>query len=135
MIDSIRQILVVLLIIFVGCIEGSCMRDSYEIKLSGPITIDANWTEFRPQGALKADKDIQWVLLELEPPFKDNSSLGPGTKGGVLMPDGEVENPEIEVVDQYGNAFKFVWSGTMGGFSVISFPTRKNYHVTESIRL
>lgn len=97
--------------------EGSCMRDSYWIKLSGPVTLDGGWVEFRSEAPLRADKDMQWVILDLETPFKENSSLGPGKEGGILTPDGDVINPEVEVVDQDGSTFKLVWSGTKWGHS------------------
>lgn len=93
------------------------MRSSYSIKLSGPVTVTSDWTELKAEKPLKADKDIQWVLLELEAPFQENSRLGPDSKGGILTPDGKVVNPEIEVVDQYGNTFSLIWSGTRGGGS------------------
>ena len=46
----------------------SCLRDSYAVKLTGPITQGENWVEFNPEAALKPDKDWQEVGLELELP-------------------------------------------------------------------
>ena len=111
-IGPIQRTLPVFFFVVAVLFEGACMRDSYWVKLSGPSTIGSEWIEFRPETPLKADKDIQWVLLDLEPPFKENSALDPGTKGGILVPDGEVINPEIQVVDEHGNAFELIWSGT-----------------------
>ena len=91
-----------------------CLRDSYSVKLSGPITLGENWVEFNPKPALKPDKDWQEVGLELEQPFNDdffNEGNGPNKGKGILMPDKDVINPEIEVVDQYGNAFTLVYVG------------------------
>ena len=46
----------------------SCLRDSYPVKLTGPITLGEHWVEFNPEAALKPDKDWQEVDLELELP-------------------------------------------------------------------
>jgi hypothetical protein len=46
----------------------SCLRDSYAVKFTGPITLGENWVEFNPEAALKPDKDWQEVGLELELP-------------------------------------------------------------------
>jgi hypothetical protein len=96
----------------------SCQQpDSYEIKISGPITIGEEWIEIHPDSPLKAEKTYQWVYLDLEPPFKGdlyNEGKGPNKGKGILMPDGEVINPQIEVIDQYGNTFKLVFGGGIG---------------------
>ena len=41
---------------------------------------------------------------------------GPKKGQGVLMPDGEVINPEIQVIDRYGNAFDLIWRGSRRTF-------------------
>jgi hypothetical protein len=96
----------------------SCQQpDSYEIKISGPVTIGAEWIELYPKEPLKAEKDLQMVFLDLEPPLKGDlykEGKEPNKGKGILMPDGEVINPEIEVLDQYGNGFKLVYSGGIG---------------------
>src|ERR1051326_3508821 len=35
-------------------------RDSYRVKVSGPITIGKEWVEFNPKTYLKAEKTFQW---------------------------------------------------------------------------
>jgi hypothetical protein len=104
----------------------SCGQESYQVKLSGPVTVGDQWIEFHPQPFLKAEKDLQMVVLELEPPFKYDfykEGSGPNSGMGILMPDGEVINPEIEVIDQDGNKFNLVWSGARQTFSpVYSLP-------------
>ena len=93
--------------------------DSYWVKLSGALTISDQWIELQPQKPLKADKDLHYVVLDLEPPFTDdllNKGQGPDKGRGVLMPDGEVINPEIEIFDEYGNSFKLTYHGSTGAF-------------------
>jgi hypothetical protein len=110
----------ILLCIGVTFMNVSCQRDSYEVKLSGPTTISDQWIELKPQTPLKAEKDFQNVVLDLETPFKfDFYRKGKGANkgGGILMPDGEVINPEIELVDQHGNIFKLQFAGARKTFS------------------
>ena len=98
----------------------ACRQESYQVKLSGPLVIGDEWIEFHPQPSLKADQDLQMVLLDLEAPFKYDfykEGAGPNSGMGILMPDGEVINPEIEVIDQYGNKFNLVWNGAQQTFS------------------
>jgi hypothetical protein len=96
----------------------SCLQaDSHEVKVSGALTIRDEWVEIHPEPHLKAEKDSQMIYLDLEPPFKDDlydEGKGPNKGKGILMPDGEVINPEIEVIDQSGNTFKLVYSGSIG---------------------
>jgi hypothetical protein len=93
---------------------AACLRDSYSVKVSGPVTLNEMWIEFHPQSPLKPDKDWQEIGLELEQPFNDdffNEGTGPNKGKGILMPDKDVINPDIEVIDQYGNVFALVYSG------------------------
>jgi hypothetical protein len=87
---------------------------SYEVRISGPVTLGDTWVEFHPEPYLKPDNDWQEVGLELERPFNTDffdKGKGPNKGKGILMPDGDVINPEIEVVDQNGNVFALVWVG------------------------
>src|SRR5262249_1459594 len=96
----------------------SCQQaDSYEIKISGPTSVGNEWLEIHPESPLKAKKTYQYVYLVLEPPFKDDfyeKGRGPNKGKGILMPDGEVINPEVDIVDQYGNTFNFIYGGSIG---------------------
>ncbi len=137
MIIFIFKTLGVLLCAAVMLMEPSCLRDSYEVKLSDPITINDQWIELKPEASLKADKDSQMVVLDLEPPLKYDfykEGKEPNAGKGILMPDGEVINPEIEVIDQYGNSFKLIWRGARKTFSPIyslpypnKFPRDREY--------
>ena len=78
------------------------------------MTLDEAWVEFHSDTYLKADNDLQEVGLELEQPFNDDffsKGKGPNKGKGILMPEGDVINPEIEVIDQYGNVFALVYGG------------------------
>jgi hypothetical protein len=104
--------------------ELSCIRDSYEVKLSGPVILNEQWIELRPESRLKPDKDFQWVMLQLEAPFKDDvlgEGKGPMSGKGVLTPDGETINPEVEVIDDNGNTYVFVWKGSRAGSPIYGY--------------
>ena len=112
-----RQAMGMILCVTVLFMQPSCLRDSYRVQLSGPLTIGNEWIELRPSALLKAEKDFQLVVLDLEPPFKyDLLKEGQGAnKGqGILLPEGEVINPEIQVIDQDGDTFNLIWSGATG---------------------
>lgn len=97
--------------------EPSCQQDSYRVKLSGPVAVGDQWVELSPESPLKAEKTFQWIVLDLEPPLRGdlyNDGKGPNKGAGILMPNGEIVNPEIEVIDQYGNRFNLVWRGGFG---------------------
>jgi len=126
MITSFPTTLAALLCAITLCMQLSCGQESYRVKLSDAVTVRNEWLEFHPQSSLKADKDIQMVVLDLESPFKYDfykEGVGPNSGMGILMPDGEVINPEIEIIDQDGNKFNLVWSGARQTFSpVYSLP-------------
>ncbi len=115
----------VFLCVLMMLMEVSCMRHSYEIKLSGPVILDDHWIELHPASPLKADKDLQMVLIKLEAPFKDDEykeGSGPNKGKGILMPDQAVINPEIQVIDQYGNTYSLVYAGARGGMAAYDLP-------------
>jgi hypothetical protein len=92
------------------------LKDSHSVKISGPVALDETWAEFHPDPSLKPDEDWQELGLKLEIPFNDdffNRGRGPNKGKGILMPDGDVINPEVEVIDQYGNVFALVYSGAL----------------------
>ena len=121
--------LAVLFSVSVMLTQSSCFHDSYWIKLSGFVQVGDQWTEFSPAPRLKAEKNLQYVVLDLEPPLREDiydEGTGPNKGHGILMPDREVINPEIEVIDQYGNAFSFVWKGATEGMPIYGYVTQSN---------
>lgn len=105
--------------------EVSCLRHSSEVKLSGPVTIGDQWVEFHPELALKAENDYQWVRLDLVLPLRDdlyNEGKGSNKGKGILTPDGDVINPEIELIDGHGQAYKLVYHGSRRGGPIYGYP-------------
>jgi hypothetical protein len=133
-----RPIFALCLIVTFICSEASCMRHSVHIKLSGPVELGPQLIELRGESPLKADKDLQWVQLELEDPFKDDiyqEGRGPDKGKGILLPNGDITNPEIEVVDERGTVYKLVHQGSRSGAPVygavdaLSLPKDRRYTV------
>lgn len=94
-------------------------RKSFELKLSGPLVVQDQWIEIRPQQSFTAERDRQFIVLELEPPFSYDfyrQGRGPNAGEGILMPDKGVLNPEIKVVDEQGNNLDLVYRGARRTF-------------------
>jgi hypothetical protein len=131
MITFLDKPLLVLFCLATTIMEPSCLRDSYEVRLSGPVTVGSEWIEFHPRPSLKAEKDLQMILLELDPPFKDDfykEGSGPNKGSGILMPDRDVINPEIQVVDQSGNEYNLIYAGSRRTFwPVYNLPHPNNW--------
>ena len=100
------------------------MKDSYWIKLSDSITIGSDWTELRPSPPLNADKDIESIALQLEPPFEDGEqpAAGKSTGFGIRLPDDRIINPDIEVVDDQGTTYHLVHAGSKNRASLYGLP-------------
>lgn len=99
--------------------ESSCFRHGYEIRIAGPTEITSQWLEVQAKPLLQADKDSHLIVLELEPPFKydlHQEGKEPNKGQGILMPDGEVINPEIQIIDQNGTTFDLVYAGARRSF-------------------
>ena len=116
----LRKIQNLLLCVLLLSIQSSCLRDSYCVKLSDQVTIDNEWIELQSKPPLKAEKTFQFIVLELEPPLTCDifgKGNGPNKGQGILMPNGDVINPDVEIIDQNGNRYNLIWRGAKGGFS------------------
>jgi hypothetical protein len=105
--------------------QTSCILHSRLVKISGTVIIGGEWTQLRPGSPLKAEKDSQLVVLDLDPPFKydlDKEGSGPDRGHGVLTPEGETVNPEIELIDEYGATFRLVYTGATGILTAAESP-------------
>ena len=72
-----------------------------EQEVAGPVTITQEWKEITPPRALRAARQIEYVILNIAEPFEPNN------KGdwGLRLPDGSVVIPQVQLVDQEGNIF------------------------------
>jgi len=122
-----RKCFLTTLVLFALLAHTSCLQDSYSVKLSGPLTVESDWIELRPQTPLRAEKDVQDVILILTTEFDlkfDKYETGANSRG-IVLPAGELINPEVQVIDQYGNSFALVLSGSkpVGRWAISHGPT------------
>lgn len=117
----------ILVALFSLLIQNSCLFHSYSIKVSGAITINENWSDIELKNPITQDKDPQYVYgqflqLVLEEPYKNDIYIdgkGPNRGGGILMPDGDVINPDIEMIDEKGNKYPLKYAGARRTFQPI----------------
>ena len=76
-----------------------------EIVISDRIEIGPEWTELRLSKPLKVHKDIQFVSLEIVPPY--SAWKGPG----ITTPEGQLVNPQIRIFGNDGFECDLTHSG------------------------
>ena len=69
--------------------------------ISGPVTITQEWTEIVPNEPLKAERQIQYLTLDVAEPFEPDYD-----SWGLRLPDGAIVVPEVQLIDQNGNIYK-----------------------------
>ena len=102
--------------------------------IAGPTAITSQWLEIGPTPALKPLGKTSFVILELEGDYT------PDFQAQMLrFPDGSLGMPEVQLVDQQGNAFPLHFlmvhhrdrtgSNVMGGagFGTPVLPTDRSY--------
>lgn len=93
---------IVLFIIFGGFIYWVAFSDSEQI-VSGPVTIQTQWTEFVPSKPLRPTKQSQEIVLDVDPSeglVEDNFNLD-----RMQLSNGVLLHPQIQLVDSQGNVF------------------------------
>jgi len=68
--------------------------------LAGQIVISSEWTEIVPKKPFQVDRQIQMIVLDLD------KSINLQRDGfGLILPDGSVVTPEVELIDLEGKAY------------------------------
>jgi hypothetical protein len=68
--------------------------------LAGQVVISSEWTEIAPKKPFQVDRQIQMIVLDLD------KSINLERDGfGLVLPDGSVVTPEVELIDQEGKAY------------------------------
>jgi hypothetical protein len=71
--------------------------------LSRQVTISSEWKEFVPKEPLRVERQIQMVVLDLDKSIKlENNGWG------LLLPDGTVVTPEVELLDEDGKVYPLI---------------------------
>jgi hypothetical protein len=69
-------------------------------QISGPVVLSADWLEIKPKQPLKAERQIQQVVIE----FAQHGTADVKNRG-LRLADGTLVIPEVELVDDRGNHF------------------------------
>lgn len=80
-----------------------------EIALENNLLITSDWKEIDIKNLVKIEKDINYIAILLEPPYKTFTVSG---SGGIKIPSGEVVNPEIKIVDEDGKEYLLAYGGS-----------------------
>src|SRR5947209_6933963 len=102
---------VLILLIAIGFYQHR--RPFLDREIKGPVTISLDWLEITPDKPLKPERDVQEIMLSLEPPF-----IGDFEAKKIRLPDGSLVFPEVQLIDQNGNTFNLRWGGFRGHMNI-----------------
>ena len=71
-------------------------------EISGQVTLSSQWLEITMKEPLRPERDRQKIIIDIEPPVKLEPS---GPSMGLVLPDGSVVIPEVQLIDQDGNIY------------------------------
>lgn len=121
-------------VFFVFSITSKLYRwyDPYlDQELAGPTTTTSGWLEIVPKSPLRVERQRHMVALEL-----DKSIQTENDGSGLVLPDGSVVRPQVELVDEDGETYElnvrslFISPSkgkTLAYFSGRDLPTDKSY--------
>ena len=69
-------------------------------QISGPLVVTGEWVEIKPKKPLTMDNPVQEIVMEMDRNIRvdvDNWNL--------VLPDGSLASPEVQLVDQSGNVY------------------------------
>ena len=68
--------------------------------VSGPITLSSEWTEIVPKEPLRAERQINDLVLVVAEPFEPDYE-----HWALRLGDGSIVKPEVQLVDEKGNTY------------------------------
>ena len=101
--------------LFVSCLAllaslGICGGQRFlDRDIKGDTTLTQEWMEIALEKPLKPERDVQAVMLYLEAPYLADLEMD-----GVIMPDGGLVKPEVQLVDLAGNTYTLEYYGLFG---------------------
>jgi hypothetical protein len=93
-------------------------------ELAQDVTICPDWLEILPRPSLNAKHHVQHVYLAIEGYEPDRIAPFP-----IRLKDGSELNPEVQVLDEYGQVYNLKWRSLIGslvGFGA-DFPRDRLY--------
>ena len=100
------SLIIIGLFIYINFFFGKYLK---ETDLESNLLITSNWKEIDIEKLVKVEKDINYISILLEPPYK-TFTVGGG--GGIKILSGEVVNPEIKLVDEEGKEYLLAYGGS-----------------------
>lgn len=100
-------------------------------EIAGPTIIPSEWQKLVPKKPLRVERQIQMIVMDLDKSIKMESA-----GWGVVLPDGSVVEPEVELISDDGKTYElshrsFSWdpstATTRAEFSLSDLPKDKAY--------
>ena len=90
-------------------------------EVAGSVTTSSEWVEITPKEPLRSQRQIQQIILYLKKPIKKDEN-----SWKIVLADGSVVMPEVQLVDQHGNKFdlldpQFIDPAALPGYIVRGF--------------
>jgi len=82
---------------------GSCglyrrFHPNLDREIAGPVSISSEWMEILPKEPLKPEREVQEILIWFAQPYTTDFN-------GIISPDGHTFYPEVQLIDQRGDAY------------------------------
>ena len=91
-------LLVASLILYSYCAIDRRLHPNLDREIAGPVSISSEWIEILPEEPLEPEREVQQVLIWFAQPYTTNIN-------GIISPDGHTFYPEVQLIDQRGNAY------------------------------
>ncbi|HWS86642.1 MAG TPA: hypothetical protein VN282_06745 [Pyrinomonadaceae bacterium] len=80
------------------------LHPNLDQEIAGPVSVSSEWMEILPEEPLKPEREVQQVLIWFAQPYATNAD-------GIISPDGHTFHPEVQLIDQRGDAYNLRISG------------------------
>ncbi len=80
-----------------------------ETVMEDSFLLASEWKEIDIQDLVKIEKEINYISILLEPPYK---AITEGGRRGIKVPGGEIINPEIKIIDEDGKEYLLTYGGS-----------------------
>ena len=92
-------VILILFVAFIGYFIYQATHLSTRQEVASAVSISSEWTAIKPDTPMKIEKDFQSVLLRIEGTRQHSK------KSELMLSDGTIINPEVEIFDENGNKY------------------------------
>ena len=136
----IGSVCVLSAIIFTVIVSGSIYRFFFpylDQDVTGQVLISSEWTEIVAKKPFRVERQIQIIVLDLD------KSIDLQKEGwGIVLSDGSVVTPEVELVDQEGKTYRLevpsAWFSPSTGVKYREFSSKNelpNGKIFQAVRI